>query len=408
MDAHAVISASISGSDLGFAPERCVELAGAGQCTRCTDACWASLPAPGAGLLDATALESCTNCLSCVSACPVGAITVPSVRRPHVQRLMDAILAPSSGAPKVVACELVQSPPQSALVVPCLHELGEGLLFLACSTSADGLELQCGGCDTCATASGAFPLLQERIARVQDLLQGLGADAQVNLTEQSALSAGADDPEILVPASPQRGGAAVDRRSALLMIRDQGAHVVRAALGSAAAGILRAPSVAKTVDVAPPLDRILAIRGLRALTTTESHLDLTTESDLIGALSSKGPRISADACTACGDCARFCPTGALRIKHRGDSVVFVLDVSGCVGCGLCEYLCRSDACQIVVRPMSRLLGKPLRLAAFTSKLCSQCGEKFGSSYAEQDDSQVEGSSICPNCERSRNRFPGFY
>ncbi len=61
-------------------PERCTD------CERCDEACYVSKLAPGrslhvAGEVNASTDFACSRCLSCVSACPTGALTVGLVGR---------------------------------------------------------------------------------------------------------------------------------------------------------------------------------------------------------------------------------------------------------------------------------------------------------------------------------------
>ena len=53
--------------------------------------------------------------------------------------------------------------------------------------------------------------------------------------------------------------------------------------------------------------------------------------------------INPDACTACGLCSRFCPTGALSFSN-GDGV-FQIDFApaACVDCGICALACPTHA-----------------------------------------------------------------
>lgn len=50
--------------------------------------------------------------------------------------------------------------------------------------------------------------------------------------------------------------------------------------------------------------------------------------------------IDAEACTACGRCARHCPTGAISGPKKE---VPGLDPELCIRCGICRDVCRFDA-----------------------------------------------------------------
>jgi len=50
------------------------------------------------------------------------------------------------------------------------------------------------------------------------------------------------------------------------------------------------------------------------------------------------PRISAKKCTACGECARWCPTDAIEVGETA-----VIDPGKCIGCGECIAVCLDGA-----------------------------------------------------------------
>ena len=52
------------------------------------------------------------------------------------------------------------------------------------------------------------------------------------------------------------------------------------------------------------------------------------------------PEINLEVCTGCGDCASFCPTGAVAIV---DGKVSIVKPEACNYCTDCEALCPSGA-----------------------------------------------------------------
>jgi len=60
--------------------------------------------------------------------------------------------------------------------------------------------------------------------------------------------------------------------------------------------------------------------------------------------------LDAQLCTACGLCARFCPTGALKFLSDGQSFALTFQPSFCLGkgCNACEIACPERA--ITTRP----------------------------------------------------------
>lgn len=71
----------------------------------------------------------------------------------------------------------------------------------------------------------------------------------------------------------------------------------------------------------------------------------TASVDLAACLSAAGKE-------HCGNCARHCPTGALRMVESAGREVPVVDDALCIGCGACEHLCP-------VRPISAVTVKAL-------------------------------------------------
>ena len=48
-------------------------------------------------------------------------------------------------------------------------------------------------------------------------------------------------------------------------------------------------------------------------------------------------------CTACGLCAKFCPTGALRFQNNESRFALDFIAAACVDCGICEKACTTQA-----------------------------------------------------------------
>lgn len=119
-------------------------------------------------------------------------------------------------------------------------------------------------------------------------------------------------------------------------------------------------------------------------------------------------QITADErCTACGVCARVCPTNALEYTLEAPDV-FHLQFSArrCVACGLCIQLCEPNALQQRSLPTLHDLIEPEKITLIKSTLhtCSKCGAKFSGN---------DSATLCPICEFRRknpfgSRIPGKY
>jgi uncharacterized Fe-S center protein len=64
------------------------------------------------------------------------------------------------------------------------------------------------------------------------------------------------------------------------------------------------------------------------------------------------PEVNADRCTACAECMRWCPAGAISLEGKGKGKAAVIDPDVCIGCGECTVMCFEGA--IAARLMSDL------------------------------------------------------
>jgi formate hydrogenlyase subunit 6/NADH:ubiquinone oxidoreductase subunit I len=58
------------------------------------------------------------------------------------------------------------------------------------------------------------------------------------------------------------------------------------------------------------------------------------------------PELHPDKCTYCGECAKVCPPGAIRISGKSDEKILTLSFCGCIFCGRCEEVCSFDAVKL--------------------------------------------------------------
>jgi ferredoxin len=118
-------------------------------------------------------------------------------------------------------------------------------------------------------------------------------------------------------------------------------------------------------------------------------------------------RIVADEkCSACGACARACPTAALNLMIGADDAFQLNFLAGdCTGCGLCLKVCEPNALQREEATLAEILNAEARvLRSGQLHQCSKCKVKFASAF---------DSPLCPVCTfRRQNPFgsklpPGF-
>ena len=105
-----------------------------------------------------------------------------------------------------------------------------------------------------------------------------------------------------------------------------------------------------------------------------------------------------DQCTACGVCARICPTGALKLITGDDSTYQLSFTSAaCIACDACVQLCEPAVLERTTATFGEVLSSEVvELRSGLLRACTKCGAKF---VAEPD------RELCPVCEfRQKNPF----
>jgi ferredoxin len=140
----------------------------------------------------------------------------------------------------------------------------------------------------------------------------------------------------------------------------------------------------------PSFERRRLINALR-------HLPAANDSIALDALPFAHITVN-DRCTACGVCARSCPTGALKLI-TGDDSTYQLSFTGaaCIACEACEQLCEPAAIERTAATLGEVLSsEAVELRSGMLRACTKCGVKFA---AEPD------HELCPVCEfRRKNPF----
>jgi ferredoxin len=115
-----------------------------------------------------------------------------------------------------------------------------------------------------------------------------------------------------------------------------------------------------------------------------------------------------DDCTACGVCARACPTGALRFERRAGPTFHLAYIpQECIGCNICAQTCLPQAISLNIRPTFNdvfSVKNTISLSEGNLTRCQKCNSLFVARTI---------SNLCPLCEyRRKNPFgsklpPGF-
>jgi ferredoxin len=125
-------------------------------------------------------------------------------------------------------------------------------------------------------------------------------------------------------------------------------------------------------------------------------------------------RIDSDNCTACGGCARACPTGALTFHQEDDAVSLNFDPALCTACQQCTEWCPEAAAQALridkVTDLHALSQGRVTLYQSRDVRCESCGAVIGPAAmlsrietlltSEEDANAATIATItrrCPSC-----------
>ncbi|NLF75375.1 MAG: 4Fe-4S dicluster domain-containing protein [Chloroflexi bacterium] len=108
-----------------------------------------------------------------------------------------------------------------------------------------------------------------------------------------------------------------------------------------------------------------------------------------------------DTCTACGVCAKACPTGALQVLYDDESRGFEILYAprACTGCETCLHICDPEALHRRRVPLFRefLAAEPGRIHSGVFHVCEACGARFAG--------EPSARGLCPPCDfRRQNPF----
>ena len=318
------------------------------ECTLCQDSCPVQaisvypgdphLPADPTVLVDD---QVCARCGLCLHVCPTGALEQGG--HTDWQRDVHTTAAELPG-PLELTCPLEEELPRAPVAARlrtqrCLAALSLADLIDLARGREEGLWLDDRLCASCPLHR-AHPAIEHTVQQANTLLAAWGTAARVYTYTLHSERLRAPHPV----AEHTVGEKAYSRRELFTLFKD---YLVRAAASVAEdlipdvqEGNVR-PLDERLQQRVPPHRRHLTAALRRLGSPKEETIDL---SDLPWTVVNVS-----DACSACGLCARFCPTGALRFyltppreEEKGHfTLTFV--PPDCVDCGVCLLACPEDA-----------------------------------------------------------------
>lgn len=328
------------------------------RCRRCVGACPEdalrmqddSLDAPPT--MDASRCQACSGCLD---VCPAGALSLDGHGPRTLSLQLRALLQGGDGSAVpslVISCQDAAEPLHHlgerdglpgwlVLELPCLGGVGSAWHLAALAAGAPAVQVL--ACERCM---GRGTLTKE-LAFTRRLLTALG---DVHAARRVGV----------LPSRGLRLKRAVLAASGLTPLAD-------------ATGADRIPVPCATDT--PARVAAWAIGELRAAPGSGGQDGNPAPRLILGQGAPLGVLRATDGCTACGVCARTCPTRALSLTAGTEITKLVLDPAACTGCGVCVQTCPEGVLDVVPGvDLDQLDAGCHPIARVASASCPDCGE----------------------------------
>ncbi len=341
-------------------------------CEACFEICPVGAIQPGAP--PSLEEEKCQSCLACLPACPVDAFTAND----GVQSLLTCVARLDTKALELVCARHedaetgISSELPGVRVRGCLAGLGAGTYLALAALGLERIALRLDACENCSWAP-----LKKSIHHQVDQAGALFAHWELGETIVciETLDKRAERP-LWDAANPP-----LSRRDLFLLAAQGGPVAMARAMSEDRSGDERHPG----------RDRSRITAAMAHLPKPTATLDAPLERGISLSLLVSG------ACTACGSCARACPTAALKLSHNVEKTRYRLAFSpqACVACEACLHVCAPEAIEANAAPtFGQVFGspEPLVLSEGDVSRCTQCKTYFASS---------PGQTLCPVCDFRR-------
>lgn len=282
--------------------------------------------------------HACVSCGACTVACPVEAL-VPLDPSDAELATGAARSADALDGCAVIACARIASKdlgdPTKYTIVPCMARVDEGMLVELAAAGVSRIMLVDGSCRTCKyrdTESG----VDEAVEQARALIAAMGGATEVVRASEFPAEALLEDRASLYgqerrgffSRSSRRAREASVKTAEVMVFKEfeQRMPSLKERLGVTAAGAM--PWL-----VAQRRERLMDSLDQLGTPTVE-----TIDSRQFGTVS-----IDEEKCSACGMCAVFCPTGALKKSDERpeDGVGSYLEFQAfdCANCRMCADVC---------------------------------------------------------------------
>jgi ferredoxin len=367
--------AALDRSTVTYDPERCLHAHDKfANCEACLGICPVEAIRPGRSpRFDA---EACGGCLACLPLCPSGAYNADD----GVHNLLNCTTHVESTQIELV-CQAhphaqngVSEDVVGIRVRGCLAGLGSGAYLALAAMGLEKVIVRLDACSECPWSS-LVGQVEGQVATAKRLLSAWEkADLVQAVTE---LKTTCERPLWDAQNPP------ISRRDLFVMLSRQGQA-----------------TLARAIEKEWTPAGKQAGRGHRRLANAITHLpkpEVNLSLDELGF----GMLTASEDCTACGSCARFCPTGALEFEVNKGAHTYSLRFTPqeCIGCQACLHICADSAVSLDSAPaLGQVFGTNEALTLRSGELsrCDRCHAYFAAR---------PGVHLCPNCEfRQKNPF----
>lgn len=298
------------------------------DCTACFDVCPTGAILPGKPpQFDAGA---CQHCFACLPACPTGAYAaedeLPDLLRCLARLDIDTLElicqhhpAPSLGLAGRTAAIQVRG---------CLAGLGVPAYLQLSTHALERVVVRTDACEQCPWQSPAAKLVHDQVDDARQWLRGWQREGFIEA--MSVLEEGVKRP------LHRAGSPPVSRRD-----------LFRGHVGEP-------PPTDITASLNPFHQRLRTLSALHRLAAHSEHASMPLPRNSgfarVSVTQTAVPRTAFQTCSACGACARACPTRALVLEKDDGKFVhgeprFQLSFSmqACIGCDACAHVCPQQA-----------------------------------------------------------------
>ncbi|MGI6033304.1 MAG: 4Fe-4S dicluster domain-containing protein [Coriobacteriales bacterium] len=332
------ISDALGKSTISLEPKRCSYIRNwNSKCRACLNACPHESIARSLGHLKIDP-ETCTDCGSCVSACPTSTFTTHAPNANELVRQAKECAQANGGTARFV-CTLHSYEhnvdPTKAVVLPCLDYLDEYLMTGLFAVGIKKVELIGTDCSNCELNSSE-PYFPHAVKSARSLLELWSINAPIDTVDEI-------DPALCLKGKAH-ATIASDRRGAFKEAGASAMGFLAQALNDVIAGVTgeevehEDPDkqiIVKLDEVFPP-DTYRSIRMLRML----DHLGKRPYGATVESRFWAHIDIDENRCRHCGACARMCVTRALTYEEDSyGRATLSFRPSLCINCALCKDSC---------------------------------------------------------------------